>query len=178
MISSAPYRFRFATIPRPLPVHRDSLARGGSVSGGQVKRGPNLASAAAGARVIAVSSVFGDSAAWAAERAIDGDLSTAWSSAGDGDQAFVTVELGDATALTAVGLWTRTMTTSAQIRRFQVVTDGGDVLGPFDVPDATALHVFPVDARARTLRFEVVESSGGNTGVIELAAYGAAAATD
>ena len=36
MISSAPYRFRFATIPRPLPVHRDSLARGGSVSGGQV----------------------------------------------------------------------------------------------------------------------------------------------
>lgn len=68
------------------------------------------------------------------------------------------------------------MTTSAQIRRFQVITDAGAVLGPFDVPDAGSLHVFPVDARARTLRFEVVESSGGNTGLVELAAYGTASA--
>jgi len=133
--------------------------------------GPNVATPAAGARIAAASSTFGGLPAWAPENAIDGDFGTEWSSAGDGDAAFITVELADATPLAGVGLWTRTMGSSAQIARFRVLTDGGTVLGPFDVPDAEALYTFPVDAEARTLRFEVVASSGGNTGVVEIAAF-------
>ncbi len=138
----------------------------------QADRGPNLASASEGASVRDASSVFGGSSAWRAENAIDGDTSTEWSSNGDGDDAFITIELASDTQLTAIGLWSRTMGTSAEIRQFQVVTDRGEALGPFTLPDAKGLHVFEVSAVARSLRFEVVSSSGGNTGAIEVAAYG------
>lgn len=139
----------------------------------QADRGPNLASASEGASVRDASSVFGGSSAWQAENAIDGDTSTEWSSNGDGDAAFITIDLGEETRLTAVGLWSRTMGTSAEIKQFQVVTDRGETLGPFTLPDANGLHIFDVSAIARSLRFEVVSSSGGNTGAVEVAAYGA-----
>ena len=73
--------------------------------------------------------------------------------------------------MTAVGLWTRTMGTSAQIGQFHVVTDRGETLGPFALPDANRMYSFDVSATARSLRFEVVSSSGGNTGAVEIAAY-------
>lgn len=141
---------------------------------GAADRGPNLAGVEAGARIIEVSSVFGGSDAWAGENAIDGDPATEWSSAGDGDEASLTVELADAASIASVGIWTRTMGSTAQITSFQVVVDGGDILGPFEVPDASGVHVFDLDApvEAETLRFEVVSSSGGNTGLVEFAAYG------
>ena len=132
----------------------------------------NLASAEAGARVVDVSSEFGG-AAWAGANAIDGDPQTAWSSASDGDEAFITVEIAEPSAIGEVGLWTRTMGTSAQITSFRVITDDGTVLGPFDVPAADRLYTFPVDVTAMTLRFEAVSSSGGNTGAIEVAAFAA-----
>ncbi|MGE3073917.1 MAG: discoidin domain-containing protein [Dehalococcoidia bacterium] len=138
----------------------------------QLDRGPNVASLTEGARVLEVSSVFGGSMAWRAENAVDGDTATEWSSDGDGDAAFITIELRDETRLTAVGLWSRTMGTSAEIKQFQVVTDRGETLGPFSLPDANGLHVFEVSALARSLRFEVLSSSGGNTGAVELAASG------
>jgi hypothetical protein len=84
------------------------------------------------------------------------------------------VALAATSHITAVGLWTRTMGSSAEIQSFRVVTDSGDALGPFDLPGSGSLHVFPVDADANQLRFEVVRSSGGNTGAVEIAAYGAA----
>lgn len=138
----------------------------------QVSRGPNLASVAEGGSVREASSVFGGSAAWQAENAIDGDPLTEWSSNGDGDDAFITVELRDETQLTAVGLWSRTMVSSAEIVQFKVVTDRGETLGPFTLDGANRLHTFDVTAVARWLRFEVVSSSGGNTGVVEVVAYG------
>ena len=134
--------------------------------------GRNLASLEAGARVVAASSFFANSESWRPENAIDGDAQTEWSSAGDGDAAFITIELTERVELSAVGLWSRTMGATAQIIRFRVVTEDGEVLGPFDVADASDLFTFPVEATARTLRFEVVESSGGNTGVVELVALG------
>ena len=76
------------------------------------------------------------------------------------------------TVLGSIGVWTRTMGSSAQISRFRVITDRGEVLGPFELSDAAGMVTFPVDATARTLRFEVVASSGGNTGLVEFAAYG------
>jgi hypothetical protein len=136
--------------------------------------GANLASAAAGARVVEVSSSFGSGETWGGAKAIDGDPTTAWSSAGDGDGAFVTVELAEETALRAVGFWTRTMVSSAQASVFQVVTDDGTVLGPFEIPAADQLYVFAVSARTQRLRFEVIASSGGNTGAVEVAAFGVA----
>lgn len=134
----------------------------------------NLAGLEAGARVTDVSSVFGDSPSWAAEHAIDGDPGTEWSSAGDGDDAYLEVTLPAPATVTALGIWTRTMGSTAQIVTFQVVVDGDRVLGPFDLPDASVLHEVALGApvEARTLRFEVVSSTGGNTGLVEFAAYG------
>jgi F5/8 type C domain len=136
-----------------------------------VPDGRNVASAAEGGQIVEFSSEFGPG--WAAANAVDGDPATEWSSAGDGNDAFITVEFSAPTELEAIGIWTRTMGSSAQIESFQVVTDAGEVLGPFDVPDAGMLHTYPVNVTADTLRFEVITSSGGNTGLVELVAIAA-----
>jgi hypothetical protein len=136
----------------------------------------NLASLEAGARVVAVSSNFGGAAndqAWGANSAIDGQRGTAWSSNDDGNDAFIEIELAQPARLQAVEAWTRAMSDgTAQVLAFTLTTDSGDVLGPFDLPDATQLYRFEVDVVARSLRLDVVESSGGNTGLIEFAVYG------
>lgn len=144
------------------------------VSEGDADRGVNLAGAEAGAQVLGESSVFGDSGTWAGANAIDGDPSTEWSSAGDGDDAYLEVELAEATSIASVGIWTRTMGSTAQITSFRVIVDGEDTLGPFEVPDSSGVHVFDLDqpVEAQTLRFEVESSSGGNTGLVEFVAYG------
>ena len=145
------------------------LAEGSSASG----EPRNLASAAVGATVIEVSSSYANSASWAGANAIDGNALTEWSSHGDGDDAFITIQLAEPTDIGRLGIWTRTMGATAQITRFQVVTESGVILGPFDVPDAGGPHIYAVAARAQTLRFEVVASSGGNTGLVELVVYAA-----
>ena len=63
------------------------------------------------------------------------------------------------------------MGNSAQIFRFSVVVDGGQRLGPFDVPDAATIYYFNVQVRAKRLRFEVESSSGGNVSAVEIEAY-------
>ncbi len=131
--------------------------------------GVNVATAARGARILAVSSEFGEG--WTAQRAIDGQPSTAWSSLGDGDDAFITVELPTEVEVSGFGLWTRTMGTSAQIITFQVTTPAGQVFGPFEVPDASMLYAFPAEAYDRRFTFEVLSSSGGNTGAVEVAVF-------
>jgi hypothetical protein len=136
--------------------------------------GRNVALAAAGAKVVAVSSNFGggnNDSAYGAAKAIDGSPITEWSSNGDGDKAWIEIDLGKPTALAAVGFFTRTMGTSAQITSFQVKTEAGKVLGPFTIPDARTTYYFPVSGTARTLRFEVLKSSGGNTGAAEIEVY-------
>ena len=136
----------------------------------------NLASLEVGAQVVAVSSNFGGAAndqPWGANNAMDGDRGTAWSSAGDGNAAFVEIELSTAAQLYAVEVWTRTMSDgTAQIFAFTLTTDAGEVLGPFTLQDAAQPYRFEVDVTARSLRLDVVDSSGGNTGLVEFAAYG------
>ncbi len=137
----------------------------------------NLASLEAGARVVAVSSNFGGAAndeTWGAESAIDGNRGTAWSSNGDGDDAFIEVELAEPTQVHAVEVWTRSMSDgTAQILAFNLTTDTGDVLGPFELADAAEPYRFDLEGVfARSLRLDVVESSGGNTGLVEFAVYG------
>jgi len=136
----------------------------------------NLASLEAGARIIAVSSNFGGAAndeQWGANSAIDGNRGTAWSSNGDGNDAFIEVELAQPARLHAIEVWTRSMSDgTAQIFAFTLTTDSGEVLGPFTLEDAEQAYRFPVDVVARSLRLDVVDSSGGNTGLVEFAAYG------
>jgi hypothetical protein len=135
----------------------------------------NLASAAAGATVLGASSEFGGSgSAFAAENAIDGDASTQWSSEGDGDDAWFEIALAGPAHISRVGFWTRTMGSSAQILSFHIVTDQGEVIGPFDLADAGEVYTFDTDFTAQRLRFEAVETSGGNTGAVEIEVYGTA----
>ena len=54
-----------------------------------------------------VSSEFSD--AFAATNAIDGNLATEWSTAGDGDNAYIEIDLGQPRAITAIAFRTRQM---------------------------------------------------------------------
>ena len=69
-------------------------------------------------------------------------------------------------------MWTLSISDgTAQTFTFTLTTDDGRTLGPFALPDASKPYRFAVDVEAKTLRLDVVESSGGNTGLIEFAAY-------
>lgn len=120
------------------------------------------ANLALGATVVDVSSEF--SPAYGAANALDGDPSTEWSSAGDGDDAFITIDLGEGRDVGAVAFVTRSMSDgSATTETFSVSADGIEQ-GPF--PAGTELVA--VTLRARLLRFDVVSSSGGNTGAVDI----------
>lgn len=120
-------------------------------------------------QAVAASSTF--SSGFAPENAVDLDGGSEWSSRGDGDDAWIEITLPERTELSGVGVWTRTMATSARIERFMIRTDDGATFGPFELPDANGLHRFEIDATTSTLRLEVVDSTGGNTGLVELEAY-------
>ena len=144
----------------------------------QAAAGPvNLASLEEGAQIVAVSSNYGGAAndgSWGANSAIDGQRTTAWSTNGDGDAGFVEIALAREARLGAVEVWTRTMSNNtAQIYRFTLTTDSGEVLGPFELPDASKPYRFAVDVTAKSLRLDVVASNGGNVGLVEFAAYAA-----
>jgi quercetin dioxygenase-like cupin family protein len=135
----------------------------------------NLALMENGASVAGVSSNFGgggNDSAFGAANALDGDPATEWSSASDGDEAWIEVELASATNVKSVGFWSRTMGDTAQVRSFQVTTDSGDTYGPFTVTDATTIYWFDTQFTAKRLRFELLETSGGNTGALEIEVYG------
>ncbi len=137
--------------------------------------GENMALLSQGGRITGVSSNWagGDNnSAFGANKAIDGDPMTEWSSNGDGNNAWIEITLAQPSRITGIGFWTRTMGTSAQISKFRVVTRDGKLLEVFDLPDAKQMYNFDLeDFDGQTLRFEVVESSGGNTGAKEIAIY-------
>jgi F5/8 type C domain len=125
---------------------------------------------ALGATVVDVSSEFSD--AFAASNAIDGDLTTEWSSAGDGNDAFVTVDLGKPVEVTGLAFRTREMADGSAITRtYSVVVDGGKRLGPFEAGDRADANPARVSFTGRILRFEVDTSTGGNTGAAEIEVY-------
>ncbi|MFV9672105.1 MAG: discoidin domain-containing protein [Acidimicrobiia bacterium] len=125
---------------------------------------------AEGATVIEVSSEF--SASWAGSNAFDGDLNTEWSSAGDADEAFITVDLGAAQEIAGVEFLTRTMADgSATTETFFVVVDDGDRLGPFVAGNPANPVLNEVSFTGQILRFEVEDTTGGNTGAIEIRAF-------
>ncbi len=133
------------------------------------RRWRNVATTEAGARVVEASSEFG--AAFAAERAIDGMASSEWSSRGDGDEAFLTIELPERVAFAGFGVWSRTMGSSAEILRFEVETESGAVYGPFELPSARERFVFEAEGEGQRFTLRVLASTGGNTGLVEFAVF-------
>lgn len=137
---------------------------------------PSKAAAAAGrdiavgAEVVAVSSQYG--AGYGAANAVDGNLATEWSSAGDGNHAFITIDLGAERKVTGVAFVTREMSDGSAITRtFAVVAGGGKRYGPFPAGTRVDPRVAKVSFTGRRLRFEVVTSTGGNTGAAEIEVF-------
>ena len=125
---------------------------------------------AIGAKVIAVSSQWSD--AYRAANAIDGNLSTEWASAGDGNRAFITIDLGRERKITGIAFITRSMSDgSATTRTFAVVVDGRRRYGPFPAGNSLDPHIAPVSFTGRRIRFQVVQSTGGNTGAAEVEVF-------
>jgi hypothetical protein len=119
------------------------------------------------ATVVASSSEYSD--AYAATNAIDGDVTSEWSSAGDGNKAFLTIDLGRPTAVAGVSFRTREMSDGSAITRtFAVVVDETRRFGPFPAGDRIDPRTARVAFTGRRLRFEVVSSTGGNTGAAEI----------
>lgn len=138
----------------------------------------NLLAPENGTTITGYSSIFGDGpedGRWGVLNAIDNNPNTAWSTAGDGDDAWIAFELPQTTRVDRVEFWTRTMTNdTSQIFEFTVTTDDGTVYGPYELPDPNSAYEFEAEIITQTLRFDVVSSNGGNTGAVEIAAYGEA----
>jgi hypothetical protein len=117
--------------------------------------------------VTEVSSEF--SSQWAGANAIDGDLTTEWSSAGDGDDSFITIDLGEPTAISGFEFLTRTMADgSATATSYTVTVDGATVHGPYPAGNPADTKRSAVETEGQTFRFDVSDSTGGNTGAMEI----------
>lgn len=136
----------------------------------------NLASPENGAEVIGFSSAFGGAdidERWGAGSAFDGNPATAWSSQGDGNSAWVEVQLAGRARLDRVEFWTRSMGDGSSITNsFTITTETGEVFGPYTLDSATQSYEFEVLIEAETIRFDLTDTTGGNTGAIEIAVYG------
>lgn len=93
-------------------VSANSVTATATATGGPVRhRLPALGLAVALDTTVAdVPSEFNDS--FAAANAIDGDLATEWSGQDDGDEAFLTLDLGSTTDITGVAFLTRSIADS------------------------------------------------------------------
>ena len=141
----------------------------------EVDYGENHATLEAGAEIYAVSSNFGNdpTGSFGAVNSIDGDPGTEWSSQGEGDEAWIEIKLAESREITGFGFWSRTMGETGEIRRLKVITGEGEILGEFDLPDAERLYNFTLPpTETQIVRFEVVNSTGGNTGAREIRIYG------
>ncbi len=136
----------------------------------------NLASPLLGAEITGYSSAFGDAAPddrWGAASAFDDNPNTEWSSAGDGSDAWIEVKLAQPARIDAVSFQSRVMSDGSAITLAFIVTpENGEVFGPFEIPDTSQPFEFDVAFEAQTLRFELVDTSGGNTGVVDIAVFG------
>lgn len=141
----------------------------------------NVASLDAGALVASVSSNASNGpnhGFWGANFALDENPATAWMSNGDGDNAFIDVQLSLPSVPHAVEAWTRsTISGGSQISTFTVTTNAGsatsEMFGPFTLPDKFRAYRFEIAPTqvVNTMRLDVVDSSGGNTGLLSFEVY-------
>jgi len=121
------------------------------------------------ATVIETSSDF--NADFAGAKAVDGSLSTEWSSMGDGDDAYIVIDLGTATEITGIGFRTREMSDGTSVTNsYTVSIDGADPIGPFDA--GIGLVVSDLAAIGQVVWIDMHTTTGGNTGAVEIEIYG------
>lgn len=136
----------------------------------------NLASPERGATVVGYSSAFGDAAPdaqWGAASAFDNSPNSEWSSNGDGNDAWVEVKLAQPAKISSVAFQTRSMSNGTAVAKaFTITADSGETFGPFELPDASSTYDFEVEIEAQTLRFNLMDTTGGNTGAVDIAVYG------
>ncbi|MEM6280622.1 MAG: discoidin domain-containing protein [Chloroflexota bacterium] len=136
----------------------------------------NLLSPDNGTSVVEVSSNFGDGpndGRWGVLNAFDSNTATEWSSNGDGDDAFFVVEFDAPRQINELEFQTRAMSDGTAITSsFTVTADDGTTYGPFVIDGSDISYTFDVNFVTETLRYDVEESTGGNTGIVDIAAYG------
>lgn len=171
LVSGATYFYRIqATGPDGALYQSDlmSFVQSGD-SGGAEPIPPPAPNVAYMARVTDVSSEYSD--AFAGQNAVDEDPSTEWSTAGDGDDAFIVLEFSDEMVVQGVGFRTREMTDGTSITlSYTVTVDGKTTFGPFDAGPGLAVGL--AEFRGYEIRFDVETSTGGNTGAVEVEVYG------
>lgn len=128
--------------------------------------GVNLALDAA---VVEVSSEF--STAFSASNAVDGDTSTEWATAGSGDEAFLTIDLGQERSIAGAEFVTRSMADGTAITEEYTVTVDGETFGPFPAGNLASSQIAEFTATGRVVRFDVTTTTGGNTGAVEVRVY-------
>lgn len=116
------------------------------------------------ATVTGASSSFSDD--FVPELATDGDLGTEWSTAGDGDDAWIEIDLGEPLELGGVAFRTREMSDGTAITETYTVTVDGTAFGPF-TPASTPIE-FDEPVTGRIVRFDAEQTTGGNTGATEI----------
>lgn len=136
----------------------------------------NVALIGEGTTVIEVSSNWsgGDNdSGFGIHKALDGSMSSEWSSDGDGDDAYVELDLGAERELTYFAFRSRMMNDGTSIVtsvRIIDLDDAGREPEVFATPDHTVRYVFAL-AQIRTtrrVRIEAVTTTGGNTGAKEI----------
>jgi hypothetical protein len=131
--------------------------------GPAIQVGDNLALDAV---VVDTSSEFSDD--FAGALAIDGDLATAWSTAGDGDDGSITIDLGAPRQIVAVEFVTRSMADGSAITStFTVSVDGAATVGPFPTSTPATSRLAPLDVTGQVLQLDVADSTGGNVGAVD-----------
>lgn len=158
-----------------------TLSGGGGGTGAVF--GANVALESAGGSVAGVSSNWAGGSldsSFGGNKAIDGSAFSAWSSNGDGDDAWIEVAF-ERTLVGGVGFWSRQMSDGSSITtRFRAQDTDGRVLGEWDLPSPDELFRFDLTRPQHLdrVRFAVVASSGGNTGAVEVEVYRAVLALD
>lgn len=156
------YQYRLQGVAADGNLYRSEVFTFTTPAAAESAHGDNLAH---GATIVDVSSEF--SSAFAATNAVDGDVGTEWSTTGDGDDAFITIDLGAETAIAAVAFRTRSMGDGSSVTETFTIEAAGTTYGPFPAGDPVE-----VSLEARELTFQVDSSTGGNTGAVEIEVYG------
>ena len=137
----------------------------------------NVALLETGSAISDVSSNFGNGpvdGSWGGNNTIDGSMATEWATNGDGNDAFIEIDLGASHELVGIGFRSREMANgSSIITSFELTFDGEQTLGPFDSPDPSTLYQYELDSpiSARVVRVDAITTSGGNTGAKAIELY-------
>ncbi len=162
LVPETEYQYRLQGVAADGQLYRSEILTFTTPAATDAGFGNNVA---IGASVVGVSSEF--STSFAAANAIDGNIGTEWSSSGDGDDAFITIDLGQPMDISAVSFRTRSMNDGSAITSTFTVEVDGETVGPFPAGDSPA----EVSFRGQILTYRVATSSGGNTGATEIEAF-------